>query len=228
MELPRIKNDRSKKYKYRKQEISINQMIAITGMKGSTIRSQLNKGYSVGSILKQKPRLKLTEEQLKKRSSVNLTNTIIEKRLDDGWDMDLALKLRLNYVGPIDNIVYKTKAGGIDIEIPYDELLELEDMGITARTICTRVGKGMSLDDAMNTPLDEEGNLVNFKKIERWNKDETEEALQRYREQKAQERMNNIKDVPQKVQLSRYGRYLMDQPLIARVKTDMYGNTQLI
>ncbi|UXR77652.1 MULTISPECIES: hypothetical protein [unclassified Staphylococcus] len=226
MELPVIKNDKSRKYKYRKQEISVNQLAAITGLGTPLIRHKLRNGVPVGDILNQRPRLKLTKAQTLKKDTLKLTTQTIESRLNNGWDMDLALSLSKKYVGPADNIVYKTEAGGIDIEIPYTKLLELEEMGITARTICVRVGKGMSLDDAMHTPL--EGLNTNFEYAQSIEELKCAEALRRYREEKAQEKMNRIKGIPQQVKLSHYGRYLMDQPLIARVKTDMYGNTQLI
>ncbi|AVQ34397.1 hypothetical protein C7J88_09565 [Staphylococcus muscae] len=226
MELPVIPNDKSRKYEYNGKPISVNQMVKYTGLSASVVRKKLRNGVPIKDILKQRPKLKLTKAQVKKKSTVNLTSAIIEQRLADGWDIDLALELGLNYVGPVDNIVYKTKAGGIDIEIPYEQLMKLEERGITARTISIRVGKGMTLKDAMNTPLEYSNDDLDY--TESIEERKCAEALKRYRAKKAQERMNRIKGVPQQIKLSEYGRYLMGQPLIARIKTDVYGNTQLI
>lgn len=75
MELPRIPKDRSKKYEYKGQEISVNQMAKYTGRETATIRNKLRNGVSIKEILENKltPELALTKEQLKKKRSKSLT-----------------------------------------------------------------------------------------------------------------------------------------------------------
>lgn len=234
MELPRIKNDKSKKMEYKGQIISVNQIAKITGFSADMVRKNLRRGMSIETLLKKRPvtRLVLTKEQEAKRVRKQHTKTVIKERLANGWDIDLALELGKSFVGPVEDIRYKKCVNGVEIDIPYEEVINLEKIGITTTTICIRVGKGMSLKDAMTKPVHEMEQKkkikLDFDEINNIEKRRTQEALQRYREEKARERMNNIKDVPQQVKLSQYGRYLMDQPLIARIKTDKYGNTQLI
>lgn len=227
LELPEIPKDRSKKYEYKGQEISVNQMAKYTGWRAATIRKKLNEGVAIEDIINLKQNLKLTVSQKMKRDKNGLTTKIVQKRLDDGWDLDLALELRPFYVGTVDNIVYKTTAGGIDIEIPYKKLLELEKVGVTARTVCIRVGRGSTLEEAMNENVVREDS-IDLNQLDEMNEDIAREGLRRYKIEKARKSKPHLETVPQKHKLSDYGRYLMSKPGIARVKTDLYGNTQFI
>ncbi|WP_309306555.1 SA1788 family PVL leukocidin-associated protein [Staphylococcus rostri] len=229
MELPRIPKDRSKKYEYKGQEISVNQMAKYTGRETATIRNKLRNGVSIKEILENKltPELALTKEQLKKKRSKSLTTKMIQERIANGWCLDLALELSALFVGPVDNIVYKTKAGGLDIEIPYKKILKLEEVGITARTISIRVGRGMSLEEAMNPQLNDE-EAVDYERLDEFNEQVASAGLRRYRAEKRRKTKPHLETVPQSHKLSDYGRYLMNRPGIARQRTDLYGNVQLI
>ena len=231
MELPRIPNDRSRKYEYKGQKVSVNQMAKYTGWEYSTIRQRLRNGSNVSDILKSKKPLKLelTEEQIKKKVSKNLTEKIIEERVLNGWDLELAVELSSLFVGPVDNIVYKTTTGGIDIEVPYEKILELEKFGVSAKAISIRVGRGQSLEEALNPELDVDEIVgIDYERLDDFNKQATRAALRRYRAEKRRKSKPHLDTVPQKHKLSDYGRYLMSRPAIARQKTDLYGNVQFI
>lgn len=229
LDLPRIPKDRSRKYEYKGQKVSLNQMAKYTGFEPATIRQRLRNGSNVSDILKSKKSLKLnlTEEQIKKKVSKSLTEKIIEERVLNGWDLDLAVELSPLFVGPVDNIVYKTTTGGIDIEVPYEKILELEKFGITAKTISIRVGRGQTLEEAMSSQIKDEDD-IDYERLDDLNRDVTKAALRRYRAEKRRKSKPHLDTVPQKHKISDYGRYLMSRPAIARQKTDLYGNVQFI
>ncbi|MDO5375713.1 MAG: SA1788 family PVL leukocidin-associated protein [Staphylococcus rostri] len=229
LELPRIPKDRSKKYEYKGQKVSVNQMAKYTGLSPATIRQRLRNGSNVSDILKSKKLLKLelTEEQVKKKKSKNITTKLINERLSNGWSLDLAIELSPLFIGPVDNIVYKTTASGTDIEVPYEKMLELEKFGITSKAISVRVGNGMSLEDAIDTSANR-AEAIDFEELEDANKRITTERLRRYREEKRRKAKPHLNTVPQKHKLSSYGSYLMNRPGIARTKVDLYGNRQFI
>ncbi|MCS4486360.1 SA1788 family PVL leukocidin-associated protein [Staphylococcus americanisciuri] len=236
LELPEIHNDRTKKIDYKGQTVSIAQIAEASGFSKNTVRKKLKQGVDIKEIITDTyhKRLKLTKEQIKKKDRKALTLSTIEERLANGWSIDLALELSSQYVGSVDNIVFKSKIRGIDIEIPYEKILELEIKGITTSVIGLRVSKGMTLEEAMAKPVVkdidpcEETLTVNCEEIDEINKRASEAGAQSYREERLRKSKPHLQTVPQKHKLSDYGRYLMSRPGIARVKTDLYGNVQFI
>ncbi|MCS4487214.1 SA1788 family PVL leukocidin-associated protein [Staphylococcus americanisciuri] len=237
LELPEIHNDRTKKIDYKGQTVSIAQIAEASGFSKNTVRKKLKQGVDIKEIINDTyhKRLKLTKEQIKKKDRKALTLSTIEERLANGWSIDLALELSSQYVGSVDNIVFKSKIRGIDIEIPYKQLLELEKVGITASVIGLRVSKGMTLEQAMTKPVvkdinphEQETLIVNYEEIDEINERLTEAGVRRYREERLRKSKPHLRTVPQNHELSDYGRYLMSRSGIARVKTDLYGNVQFI
>lgn len=116
---------------------------------------------------------------------------------------------------------------GIDYPLTKSIVKDMELSGVTREALRTRILRGWSLHQAVNIPMGR--NLKDYQQSKAKKKVELDRKYKFYENKKRQDKPYLYDGTPQPpYESSEYTKHLCENHLIARLKTDSYGRTQLI
>lgn len=225
MKIPKTKTGR----------INFNELSRQTGILPTTLRARYKDGVRGEELLKMRKKrndrmiafkvngetVYPTEEEKTVFRRQNLNSKIVQERLDNGWDYELAISLsKINYTTLNDEIVFQMQIQGNTYSIPYDEYLDLCEEGITGKKIRLWIDNGKDLYSLVpegtlvyiNGVLHEKANLINAYY------DEYQRQARARNRQKERERLKKpwLYEVPQVHGRSKYCQYLMETSIFPK------------
>lgn len=167
----------------------------------------------------------LTRDDIKKLKEEFTPIGVVQARVDAGWDIKDAIRLNKRFV--IKDGEFKARiCGGSKMAYLSEQAIEdFKEKGISFKVLDRRIKDGT---DLLKDKLENE--TVDWKalKIEREDK-EREERKIREKKEKAEQQEKARLDMIKKARCnSRWFRDLETNNKMARLKKDIYGNTQLI
>lgn len=212
---------------FKGEEISLRKLSRLTGISYGALEYRYNQlGLRDDDLLNGKPYRKsatltyngetftVSEEDKKSLYKKGLSVKVVQKRLDAGWDYDLATNLNKSYVTVDNTICFELKVKKHFYHIPYDELGDLKEDYITMPHIRSGLTAGNDIYDIVpigtivyvngvkHTGLDDEWDEAIEQKIE--------EKVQAYKEERHREKKSHLYKVPQKHSESKYAKYLWE------------------
>lgn len=230
---------------FKGEEISLKGLARRTGISYGTLEYRYNHlGLRDDDLLNGVPNKKsailtyngethaVSEELKKSLYKKALSVKLVQKRLDADWDYDLAISLSKGYVTVDSTICLQIKVNKHFYHIPYDELMDLYEEKITVRGLINGLRNGDDIYDIVPT-----GTVIYINGVKHTGypdvfdemEDEyIEKKVKEYQDERRREKKAHLYKVPQKHRLDKYTEQLMKEHAIARIKVDIYGNTQLI
>lgn len=211
---------------FKGEEISIRELARRTGISYGTLEYRYNQqGLRDDDLLNGKDYRKtnmftyngeaheITTEERNNIISRNLNLKLVQKRLDAGWDYDLATNLSKAYVTVDNTICLQIKVNKHFYHIPYDELPDLQEQGISPQSIRNTLRKG-DIYDIVPT-----GTVVYINGVKHTGypdvldemEDEyIEQKVQAYKAERQREKKAHLFKVPQQHSESKYAKYLWE------------------
>ncbi|MDT3959510.1 hypothetical protein [Staphylococcus kloosii] len=212
---------------FKGEEISLKALARRTGISYGALQYRYScLGLRDDDLLNGKPHKKtaaltyngetnIVSEEFKKRLyKKGLNVKLVQKRLDAGWDYDLATNLSKAYVTVDNTICLQFKIGKHFYHVPFDELELLAEDNISLAKIRNGLVKGYDAYEIV--PI---GTIVYINGVKHTGEpdvfDEMEEAyiekkVKTYKAERYREKKAHLFKVPQKHSESKYAKYLWE------------------
>lgn len=211
---------------FKGEEISMSELAKRTGVPYQTIQYRYDKQglrddeLIVGGVRKHKTlqyngeEIEVTHDLKDIMRSRNISLKTVQKRLDAGWDYDLATNLNKSYVTIDNTICHQMKVNKHFYHIPYDELPGLQEDNITAAHIRTGLAAGNDIYEIVPT-----GTIVYINGVKQTGEPDVfdemedeyiEKKVQAYKAERHREKKAHLFKVPQQHSESKYAKYLWE------------------
>ena len=211
---------------FKGEEISIRELSRRTGISYGTLENRYNQqGLRDDDLLNGKTYKKnitltyngeahsVTEEEKQKINKRHLTIKLVQKRLDAGWDYDLATNLSKAYVTVDNTICLQIKVNKHFFYLSYDELGDLYEAGIGIQSIRNTLRTGDIYDIVpVGTVVYINGvKYTGYPDVFDEMEDEyIEKKVQAYKAERHREKKAHLYKVPQQHSESKYAKYLWE------------------
>lgn len=211
---------------FKGEKISISELAKRTGVPYQTIQYRYDKqglrdDDLVAGGVRKTTKLQYNGEEIEVSNELkdimrsrNISLKTVQKRLDAGWNYELATDLNKSYVTVDDTICYQIKVNKHFYHIPYDELPNLNEDYITMPHIRSGLAAGNDIYDIVPT-----GTVVYINGVKHTGypgvfdemEDEyIEQKVQAYKAERQREKKAHLFKVPQRHNESKYAKYLWE------------------
>lgn len=212
---------------FKGEEISIRELARRTGISYGTLEYRYNhlglrdddllngKAYKKSATLTYNGEtFTVSEEDKRSFYKKGISVKVVQKRLDAGWDYDLATNLNKSYVTVDNKICFELKVKKHFYHIPYDELDDLKEDHITMPHIRSGLTAGNDIYEIVPT-----GTVVYINGVRTTGEaDEYDEEMERrieknvkaYKASRYREKKPHLFQVPQQHSESKYAKYLWE------------------
>lgn len=165
---------------------------------------------------------KLTDEDIETLQKEGTTLSVVQSRVDAGWNMKDAIRLNKRYIKKGEQFKARIRANGKVAFLSEDAISDMRAQGLSFRDLDARLRRGTNL---LREPSEEyDAALIRLAKEDR-EREERKQARLDAKHRKEQERLQMI--AKHRVS-SKWFEHLSENNKVARLKQDVYGNTQLI
>ncbi|KYH14905.1 hypothetical protein [Staphylococcus kloosii] len=212
---------------FKGEEISIQELARKTGISYGTLEYRYNhlglrdddllngKAYKKSATLTYNAEtFTVSEEDKRSFYKKGISVKVVQKRLDAGWDYDLATNLNKSYVTVDNKICFELKVKKHFYHIPYDELDDLEEDHITMPHIRSGLTAGNDIYEIVPT-----GTVVYINGVKHTGDPDVfdemedeyiEKKVQAYKTERHREKKAHLYKVPQQHSESKYAKYLWE------------------
>ena len=212
---------------FKGEEISIRELARRTGISYGTLEYRYNhlglrdddllngKAYKKSATLTYNGEtFTVSEEDKRSFYKKGISVKVVQKRLDAGWDYDLATNLNKSYVTVDNKICFELKVKKHFYHIPYDELDDLKEDHITMPHIRSGLTAGNDIYDIVPT-----GTVVYINGVKHTGEPDVfdemedeyiEQKVQAYKAERHREKKAHLYKVPQKHTESKYAKDLWE------------------
>lgn len=156
----------------------------------------------------------VSEEDKRSFYKKGISVKVVQKRLDNGWDYDLATSLRKSYVTIDNTICFELKVKKHFYHIPFNELPGLEEDNITMSHIRSGLTAGNDIYDIVPTGTIVYINGVKYTGLDdAWDEaveQKIEKKVQAYKAERYREKKAHLYKVQQQHSESKYAKYLWE------------------